>query len=152
VNGNSPEKHIAAYRRIREFFRDVSNVSFGWSPNSNSVPNTALNQMEHYYPGDAYVDYVGVDGFNFGTPWVSFDQIFGDALKRLQSYKKPIYIFSFASAADPKKAEWISDALVTQIPKYPEIKGWIWFHELKEHDWQVWSDDASLAAFQNGIP
>jgi len=152
VNGNSPEKHIAAYQRIRGFFRDVPNVFFGWSPNSNSVPDTAANQMELYYPGDAYVDYVGVDGFNFGTPWVTFPQIFSGVLERLKAYRKPIYIFSFASAGGERKAAWISEALGVEIPKYPEIKGWIWFHENKEHDWRVWSDDASLKAFQNGLP
>ncbi len=151
VNGNTPAKHILAFRHIREFFRDAPNVKFGWAPNSDSLPDTPENQLEKYYPGDQYVDYVGVDGFNFNTPWMTFDQVFGSALTRLQAYKKPIFVFSFASAQGTKKAAWITDALTVQMKRYPSIKAWIWFNENKEKDWRVWSDAASLAAFKAGI-
>lgn len=150
IGDNTPEKHIKAYRYVREFFRDVPNVKFGWAPNSNSVPNTANNQLELYYPGDAYVDYVGVDGFNFGG--LSFKQVFEDTLNRLKKYKKPIYIFSFASAAAPDKAAWIKDALTVQLPKHPEVVGWLWFNQNKERDWRINSDPASLQAFISALP
>ncbi len=150
-NGNSPAQHIDAYRYIREFFRDTPNVKFGWAVNGDSVPDTAGNRIADYYPGDAFVDYVGVDGFNFGDPWMTFDEIYGSALQQLKTFKKPIYIFSMASADGPKKAAWIADALTAELPKYPEVKGWVWFNENKERDWRVWSDDASLEAFKKAI-
>lgn len=152
VNGNTPAKHVATYRYLRNFFTNVPNVKFGWAPNSDSVPDTLANALEQYYPGDAYVDYVGVDGFNFGNPWQTFDQVFNIPLKKLQIYKKPIFIFSFASAQGTLKPSWITDALTVQIPKYPEIKAWIWFNENKEHDWRVWSDTMSLNAFKAALP
>ena len=39
-------------------------VEFVWSPNyiSNIYPH-----YSHYYPGDDYVDWVGVDGYNWGS-------------------------------------------------------------------------------------
>jgi beta-mannanase len=151
LNGNTPAKHNAAYQRIRGFFRDATNVKFGWAPNNISVPNTPGNQIKDYYPGDAYVDIVGVDGFNFGTNWMTFSQVFNDSLAILKTYRKPIYIFSFASAAGTGKAEWIRDAIDVQIPKLPEIKGWVWFNESKERNWLVNSDPASLAAFKAAI-
>lgn len=151
ADGNTPAKHIAAYRYIRAFFSDAPNVKFGWAVNSDSVPDTPENGIAAYYPGDAYVDYVGVDGFNFGTPWMTFEEIFGSALRQLRTYGKPVYIFSIATAEGPRKAAWITDALTTQIRKYPEIAGWIWFNENKEHDWRIWSDAASLEAFQKAI-
>jgi beta-mannanase len=151
VNGNTPEKHIQAFRYLEGFFKDIPNVKFGWAPNSDSVPDTANNQIELYYPGDSYVDYIGVDGFNFSNPWMTFDQIFSKPLSKLKAYNKPIFIFSFASAEGPEKANWITDALTVQIPKYPEIKAWVWFNERKEKDWRIWSDDASLQAFRNAV-
>lgn len=152
VNGNSADKHISAYRRIRDFFRDAPNVKFGWAPNNDSLPDTAANKFENFYPGDNYVDYVGLDGFNFDLPWMSFDQVFGSAINRIKVYKKPIFIFSFASAQGSQKSAWITDALTIQIPKYPEIKGWIWFNESKERDWRVNSDLNSLSAFKTALP
>ncbi len=151
-NGNSPAKHNAAYQHVREFFRTTTNVKFGWAPNNGSVPDIAGNQMADYYPGDAYVDIVGVDGFNFGgAQWETFAQVFDKALLQLSTYKKPIYLFSFASQADTRKSAWITDAISVQIPKHPEIKGWIWFNEQKERNWLVWSDLNSLAAFKTAI-
>ncbi len=151
-NGNSAAKHNAAYRHVREFFRTTTNVQFGWAPNNGSVPDVAGNQIADYYPGDAYVDIVGVDGFNFGgTQWETFSQVFDKALLQLSTYKKPVYLFSFASQADTRKAAWIRDAISVQIPKHTEIKGWIWFNEQKERNWLVWSDQTALDAFKAAI-
>ncbi len=151
VNGNTPAKFITAWKRTRGFFTSP-NVKFGWAPNSDSHPDTAENQLEKYYPGNQYVDYVGVDGFNDGKPtWRTFDQIFGDVIKRLSVYNKPLFIFSFASMEGTKKAAWITDALTVQMQKYPQIKGWIWFNENKEKDWRVNSDPASLSAFKAAV-
>jgi endoglucanase len=147
-NGNSPEKEILAYRHVREIFADVQNVKFGWAGNNDSVPDTPENSLDKYYPGDEYVDYVGVDGFNFGDPWQTFDEMFAAPLTTLAKYKKPIYLFSFASAEGANKPEWITDAFTKQIPKYPKIAGWIWFNENKERDWRINSDPNSLAAFK----
>ncbi len=151
-NNNSPQKHIDAWRRIRNIFKDVPNVKFGWAPNQVSVPNTTINQFENFYPGDAYVDYVGLDGFNFGTPWLTFDELFAKPLAKMKVYKKPIYIFSFASAAGTLKDEWITDALKVQMYRHPEIKGWIWFNENKERDWRVNVDPIALNAFKAALP
>jgi len=151
-NGNNAQKHIDAWRKIKGFFNEATNVKFGWAPNQVSVPDIAINQFENFYPGDAYVDYVGLDGFNFGTPWLSFDQLFAKPLAKMKVYKKPVYIFSFASAGGTQKASWITDALTVQMAKYPEIKGWIWFNENKERDWTVNSDVSSLNAFKQALP
>lgn len=152
VGTNTPQKLVAAYRHIHGFFKDVPNVKFGWAPNSNSVPDTPENKMELYYPGDDFVDYVGVDGFNFGwSGYLSFDDIFGDVLTRLEQYNKPIYIFSFASAASSEKAEWIKDALTVQLYKYPHLAGFLWFNQNKDRDWRVESDERSLQAFIDAL-
>ena len=150
IGNNTPEKYIKSYRYLKNFFRDVPNVKFAWVPNSNSVPNTANNQMELYYPGDDVVDFVGVDGFNFGG--YSFKQIFTDPLTRLKKYNKPIYIFSFATTAGLDKAKWIKDAMTIELYKYPEVAGWLWFNQNKERDWRVNSDPQSLSTFQSILP
>lgn len=151
TNGNTPEEHIAAYRYVHGFFRDTPNVLFGWAVNDDSDPDTAENAIEKYYPGNAYVDIVGINGFNFDDPWESFDEIFGPALGTLRAYGKPVFIFSMACADGPQKAAWIRDALTVQIPLHPEIAGWMWFNENKERDWRIWSDEASLQTFREAL-
>ncbi|MFH0852738.1 MAG: glycosyl hydrolase [bacterium] len=150
-NGNNAEKHILAYRYVHDFFKNIPNVRFGWAINVNNVPGSVENQIKLLYPGDQYVDYVGADGFNTGEPWQSYNEVFSRTNEALKVLKKPIYVFSIASAQGTKKAAWISDAF-KQITSQPEIKGWIWFNENKEKDWRVWSDAASLEAFRAALP
>ena len=70
-----------------------------WCPNANSVPEEPFNVAEAYYPGDDYVDWVAVDGYNWGTSkdsssWQSFDEIFGKPLADVARYApgKPVMI------------------------------------------------------------
>ena len=41
-----------------------------------------------------------------------------------------------ASAAGAQKPAWITDAVNVQMKKYPLLKGWLWFNENKEQDWE----------------
>jgi len=150
ATGNTPAKYIQAYKHIHDLFSGVQNVKFGWAVNNDSVPDTPENAIANYYPGDNYVDYVGVDGFNFGDPWQSYSEIFSKALQQLKIYNKPIYIFSMACAQGPQKAAWITDA-ISQIQSNPDIVGWVWFNTNKEQNWLINSDPASLQAFQNSL-
>ncbi len=150
TNGNSPKLHQQAYRYLKNMFSGNPKVKFGWVVNNDSVPNTAENAISSYYPGDEFVDYLGIDGFNFGNPWQNFDQVFGQGLEKLSAYKKPIIIFSTASAPGAKKADWIR-SIPKVLDSYPTVTGLIWFNENKEKDWRIWSDPLSLAAFKQVI-
>jgi len=153
-SNNTPAKLISAWKRMHGIFAsaNATNVKFAWVINNDSVPSVADNAIELYYPGSQYVDYVGIDGFNFNNPWESFSSIFDSPLQKVATYQKPVYITSFASAAGSQKAAWITDALTVQIPKHPEIAGWVWFNENKEQNWLIWSDNNSLNAFKAALP
>jgi|SRR5581483_9605901 len=149
---NGGEKIIQAWRHIHDLFTIAPNVKFGWSVNNTNIPNVASNTIDHYYPGDAYVDYVGTVGYNFAnqSSWSDYQKIFSPVLKKLVAYKKPIYIFATASAAGPKKAPWITNTL-SQIHSDPRISGFIWFNQNKEKNWLIDSDPQSLQAFKQAI-
>jgi hypothetical protein len=150
VGNNTPQKLAAAFRHIRPFFNNAPNVKFAWVPNAEANRNDNLAAA---YPGDAYVDYVGVDGFNFGGgEEMTFNQLFGGTLNHLKQFNKPAMVFSMGTHEGSGKAAWITDAITVQIPKYPQVKGWLWFNENKETDWRVESDAASLAAFKKALP
>ena len=146
--GNTPQKFVEAWRHIHDFFVGVNNVQFGLAYNNVSIPDVPDNAFDRYYPGDAYVDIVGVDGFNFGDPWVSFDDTFNESLVALTVYGKPIMLFSLASTPGPSRPAWIRDGLGSVMDQFPSIIGWTWFNVRKERDWRVQADSASLDAFR----
>jgi len=151
-NHNTPAKFQQAWIRIHGLFSVATNVKFGLDFNNVSIPDVNGNHYIDYYPGSAYVDYLGADGFNFGDPQQNFTTIFDTILKKLAAYRKPIYIFSLACIAGPSKAAWISDGLGIKIYNYPYVAGWIWFNQGGYPNWLVNSDPNSLRAFRSIIP
>lgn len=152
VPGNTPEMVASAWKRIYSVFGSVQNVRFAWTVSAVPDPEAPGNALRRYYPGDEYVDYIGVDGFNFNEPYLTYTKIFSATLDSMRQYNKPVLLLSIGCAAGPKKAEWIVDTLAVQIPNEPLIHGWVWFNLLKEKDWRVDADDASFAAFTSALP
>lgn len=152
VGTNSAAKIISAWRHVHDLVT-ASNVKWAWAINNVSVPDTAANKPGNYYPGDAYVDYVGVDGFNSTDEWNSFADTFDPSIALLEAYHKPIYIFSMGAMASSKKAAWIADGLGSHVKTYKNFAGWVWFNQNGvDGNWSVDSDPASLAAFIAAIP
>ena len=151
VNGNTPAQAVEAWRYVHKFFNEVPNVKFGLAVNSASVPNTPENQIANYYPGDAYVDYVGVDGFNMNYPWMTFNELFARPVSILEQYNKPIMIFSFGSAPGPQKAAWLNEGLNVFLPNHPKVVGWVYFNQNKERNWLLWSDPETFSVFTKYI-
>ena len=149
---NTPAQVVAAFKHIHDVIASVgaTNVKLGWDVNNDSVPDTSANSIANYWPGAAYVDYVCVDGFNFGSPWQTYSDVFSSVLSQVKGYNKPILITSTASSAGSQKSAWITDAL-NQIYSDPSVTGFIWFNENKEQNWLVNSDSAALQAFKTAI-
>ena len=157
VNGNTPATFVQAWRHIVDIFRDrgASNVRFVWSPNNIDVP--ASNRMESFYPGDAYVDVLAVDGYNWGagTPefggWQSFSKVFMDAYERLRALgPQPIWIAEVATSADGgDKAAWIRD-MFARAATMDRLEAIVWFNENKERDWRAVPTPDLAAAFAPG--
>jgi endoglucanase len=151
MNGNTPAIFIAAWDHVHDMFAGDTNVKFAIDYNNVSVPNNSDNTFVAYYPGANYVDYVGIDGFNFGNPWKSFSQVFSSAISEASQFNKPIYILSTGTVPGPQKASWIGD-MGTHIKSYSNVIGWVWFNSNSDNNWIVNTDPNSLAAFRNIVP
>lgn len=103
--GGNPSIFIQAWRRIHDLIGNK--VKYAWVINNSDVPNRVGNHPADYYPGDAYVDYVGIDGFNWGK--TSFLESIAPNFEVAKSFKKPIWITSFGTATN--QAAWITDAI-----------------------------------------
>lgn len=151
-DGNNAPLYIAAYRHIHDIFvaEGATNVVWAWCPNVTDIHGGNKNTMD-YYPGDAYVDWTGVDGYNWGTNnggWQSFQQVFENIYPLLAAKKKPIIIGEMSSAqVGGDKARWIDAIVPTLRAKYPLIKCVVWFDINKERDWRISSSPEAEAAF-----
>ncbi len=156
-NGNTAADFVAAWRHVVGIFRDqgATNVQWVWSPNvycGGSCPFTA------FYPGDAWTDWVALDGYNYstvsGVPWMSLLEVFGPSYDILTNLTdKPLMIAETASAeAGGDKAAWIRQGLLHDVPeKLPRVRAVIWFDRVKETNWRIDSTPQSLAAWRDVV-
>lgn len=163
VNGNNPQQFVQAWKHIHDIFEQegATNVTWVWSINAQNVPATATNTYSAYYPGSAYVDWVAISGFNWGTSrptfsWRTFSQIYSAPLAFLKTLNKPIMLAEISSVEQGgNKAAWIADAF-KRIQADPAIKAVIFFDSLEQggtvlQDWRVNTTPASLSAFRAAV-
>jgi len=157
VNQNKPEEYVEAWRYLHRIFREggATQVVWVWCPYASSYPDSPKNAISFYYPGDAYVDWVALDGYNWGTSqtwsrWQNFSEIFASGyniVTRLTD--KPVLIAETASTEiGGSKPEWIRSALETLTVSFPRIEGVVWFNVQKECDWRIDSSQEALHAFR----
>ncbi|MFD9293044.1 glycoside hydrolase family 26 protein [Streptomyces sp. NPDC060030] len=152
--GHDPERYVAAYRHVHDVFDDhgASNVVWVWAPNVTDSADAP--EAMSYYPGDRYVDWTGVDGYNWGTSepdfaWQSFTELFRDIYGELADIGKPIIIGETGSdETGGSKAEWIEGIVPGLKDEFPLIKALVWFDVDKERHWQINSSPATLAAYR----
>ena len=157
-----PAIYVAAWRLVHALFADAgaTNVKWVWCPNTVFPGSTPLKEL---YPGDRYVNWLGVDGYNRGTNplgpsgWQTFQQVFGTALTQLADLSShPIAVCEIGcTETGGSKAAWIKDMFV-QLPKHSRVQAMAWFNwdvpsGSGEWDWPVESSASAQAAFKAGI-
>jgi endoglucanase len=144
----------------------ADNVKWLWVPHGPSTDRSeeSWNQVANYWPGDEYVDWIGLDGYNFypQDPWGGerplrdfdncFRQLYDDCA---QLGDQPMMIAEFGTGEFTSegfdKADWITDAFQKIKTDYPRVRIFTWFHINKELDWRVNSSPAALRAFQEAM-
>jgi mannan endo-1,4-beta-mannosidase len=146
--GNTVADYIAMWRRVHGIVESAglteTQVQWIFCPNATDSANS--HPMEDYYPGDAYVDWVGIDGYNFGgSRWISPSARFTKPFSRIRALApgKPLSVPEFGTVANTSsgidiaaKNQWLLDAfsffssngvkLVSYFNRYP-INDWVVF-------------------------
>ncbi|MFO8052561.1 MAG: glycosyl hydrolase [Candidatus Omnitrophota bacterium] len=137
-------KLIAVQRYLKDLVdkQGPNQVKWVFSVNWQDIPADKDNFFMNYYPGKDYVDYFGIDGYNWGdtqewSQWMEFGEIFKEPYQIITSQtNKPIIISEFGSAqSGGNKAKWIKNAFKT-IKKMKRIKGFVLFNLDKEAAWR----------------
>ena len=170
-NGNSPADYLAMWRHVWGIFDQAGarGVTWVWSPNilyinENNSPQQAEADYAALYPGDGFVDWIGLDGYNDGVKsrWKTFAELFGPSYHLITKISgKPLMIGEFACSeagapAGTSKAAWITRTYLSEIPlQFPRILLVNWFDRDKTHqgetDWRFNSSPQSLAAYRDAV-
>jgi hypothetical protein len=124
--------YIAAFRRVHDMLNagagSNTKIIHVWAPNVFWGAADASNSIwfKPYYPGDAYADWVGLDGYPM-SPTDSFDAQFGPSLALLESMTShPIMIAEYGvvemNPVGTWKANWFTDLFGAQVGKHPQLR------------------------------
>jgi len=161
-NGNETGEFVRAWRHVHDIFRaqGAGNATWVWCPNVEYWGT--IKPLSSLYPGDAYVDWTCLDGYNWGTDpakpdaWRSFEQLFRasyDLVAETIAPAKPLMIGETGSTEiGGSKATWLRNALLTEIPRFPKLKAFLYFNLHDDGvDWQIESSTSAQTAFAQGI-
>ncbi|TDT65683.1 glycosyl hydrolase [Frigoribacterium sp. PhB116] len=177
VNGNEKTEYVQMWQHVHDLFeaRGANElVAWVWAPTRvEGVPtkNRGVEYTASLYPGDDYVDWVGMTGYLRNSPETpqtgDFQGTFGKTLAQLrQITTKPIILAEMGAAElgttkDAQKPKWI-DSLFSELakPENDDILGFSWFNltattvssgSYLTNDWRIVSRQDSLDAFRRGI-
>lgn len=156
---NAPEDFIKAWQHVVNRFDSLGaqNVIWIWSPHPAYT-------YEYYYPGEQYVDWIGITALNYGTvapwsQWWSFDDIISKSYNDFSKHGHPIMLTEFGSlGVGGDRAAWYSNALDSIPVKYPLIHSVVFFHAsgdntttYKTLDWSIKNDKKVIKAIQAAV-
>lgn len=148
---DGPERFKDAYRHIINLFKKhgVHNITWAFhafpplEKNEDSELYKKWNNIKNYYPGDDYIDWIGLSIYGAVEPdseWTSFTEILDKAYPVIAgiSADKPLAVFEFGVAEYPylgNKSNWIKEALESlEAGRYPRIKAISYWDEMWKYD------------------
>ncbi len=168
---DEPAVYIEKFRLVSNVFKqEAPNVVMVWAPSYFPPDN-----IEAYYPGDEYVDWVGVsmyqtyngalDPLKLGVDRSSYIEKF-ENIYNLYAKKKPVFIseggvsYSHPTAELSDKTDWAvyqMKQLYANLPMlYPGVKGVFWFDTTKSESGRLNSytlsgNDKVLTAYKKAV-
>lgn len=133
--GKDTDLYKKAWIYIHDFMsqRDVKNLIWVWNPNDISYPGFKWNHWMNYFPGESYVDVIGLTGYNTGNyyeseKWRSFEEIYTPLYDEYaERFDYPFIVSEFGSnSVGGDKAGWILD-MKDKLDVFKRIRFYFWF-------------------------
>lgn len=160
--GSTPRDFINAWKNIHNIWKEEGADNVIWVLSFNTSHSKTVPYKD-LYPGDEYVDWVAIDGYNWGNShdwsgWADFNGVFRNSYNELTNITdKPVMLSEVNSAeSGGDKAAWLEDMLVKQIPQeFPEIEAIVFFNENKKEgegvDWRLEKSEKYILALKKGF-
>ncbi len=148
----SPAVFVKAWRHIVTMFRALGarNVTWLWTVNIiNDTQHGKIPRPDKWWPGDSYVNWVGIDGYYLKPSW-KFAPLFGPTIGAVRTFTgDPILIGETGAVSAANQPAEIAD-LFARIPLYG-LLGFVWFDTTNSigQDFSI-SSPAAIAAFRKG--
>jgi hypothetical protein len=141
-----PRVFVEAWRHIVTVFRaaGADNVTWMWTINTIH-PRAKVPSPRAWWPGSAYVNWVGIDGYYFNSS-STFAPTFGPTVAAVRALTDdPILIAETSAVASSSQARQITN-LFAGIRLYG-LLGFVWFNSVHTLDWRL-TGAASTASFR----
>jgi len=145
----SPAEFVAAWRHIVTVFRvlGVSNVTWMWTVNViNDTQAGKIPSPAAWWPGKAYVTWVGIDGYYLKPSW-AFVPLFGPTIAAVREITSdPILIAETGAVPAAGQSAKIAD-LFAGIRTYG-LLGFVWFDSVdpvNQEDFRITSPSGLIA-------
>jgi mannan endo-1,4-beta-mannosidase len=142
---------VAAWQHIHDLFAaaGATNVIWIWDPNDiYPVPNVSLKQ---YYPGDSYVDWVGVTGYWTQDGPNTYDSLYLPTLEEIRTFtEKPFIIAETSVEAGSNEEQSLRD-LFEAVEEHSDILGFVWYDFDKGGDWRIENRPTLMTDFQQQL-
>lgn len=134
--GWNPDEYISAYQHFITVCREVAqDIQFMWSP-------LGLTDLEKYYPGDDFLDVIGLSVFGF-QPWEkeilgkeqSFREILEPRYQRALAFNKPIVVAELGFSGDAAYVERWENDVRQDLDGFDELRAVIYFNQLEVYPW-----------------
>jgi hypothetical protein len=151
TTGTTPADFVAAWKHVHDLFAaaGATNVIWIWDPNDIfPVQSVSLKQ---YYPGDDYVDWVGVTGYwTQGGP-NTYDSLYLPTLEEIRGFtEKPFIIAETSVEAGSNEEQSLRD-LFEAVEQHSDIVGFVWYDFNKGGDWRIENRPTLLNDFQQQL-
>lgn len=144
---------VAAWRHVVSVFREAGAANVTWLWAVNSV-NGASGNLSQWWPGAAWVDWTGIDGYYFRST-DTFHSVFGATIAKIRAISgAPLLIAETAVGTTAKRQSQI-DGLFAGVSA-ERLAGVVWFDEaqhsgLYHQDWRLEDDPVARAAFTMAV-
>lgn len=150
---STPQAFVAAWQHVVTVFlrAGAANVKWLWTVNAINQPNPPVSQ---WWPGAAYVDIVGIDGYYY-YPQETFSDVYGPTLSQIRQFTdSPVVIDEVAIGPNPDRDSQISGLFADA--RADNIGAVIWFDEAQHNgvyhqDWRLEDAPAAAAAFKSAV-
>lgn len=131
-----PAQYVSAYQRMVDICRaKAPEINYLWSP-------LGYANLAEYYPGDDYVDLVGVSVFGL-QDWeksvlgqeLSFADILRPRYERVEGFGKPVIVAELGYSGDEAYMSSWAEAVRADHAEFPNLVAVVYFNQKEVYPW-----------------